>query len=324
MEPRDGLIFAFILNGQGGGEELGWDKIRSWNPGQGFLWVHIQPDQSQAVDWVSKECGLDDILTTALLDTDSNPRLLKEGDSILATLRGVNLNRGADPEDMAFLNIWIDQSRAITVRKEKLMSVQDIYKEILANKGPANGPELLIRLLDRLLKRMEPVLDHLEQELDEIEVQSSQDTNGNLGDKLLDLRHEVIGLRRHLIPQRRALEALHKEPIPWMKKTHKRWIQEKDHQVQRFLADLESFRDRAVVIQDEVKNRSSERMNRAMYMLAILTGIFLPMGFLTGLLGINVGGLPGVEYKWAFWIVCALLVGMVGINLWIFRRMKWI
>ena len=324
MEAHDGLIHAFLLDGHGGGQELGWDDIRSWTPEIGFLWVHLQLDMDQARDWLSKESGLDAILTEALLDTESDPRLLKEGEGLLATLRGVNLNRGADPEDMAFLNLWIEQNRAITVRKEKLMSVQDIRKQVQAGKGPKDAADLLVRLLDRLLERMEPVLDDLEKELDEVEVLSSRELSEELGEKLLALRHEVIGLRRHLIPQRRALAALHKEPVVWLKKIHKRWIREKDDQIQRFLADLESFRDRAVVVRDEINSRLSERMNRAMYMLAVLSGVFLPLGFLTGLLGINVGGMPGVEYKWAFWIVCVLISGVAAINIWLFRRLKWI
>ncbi|MBF0370051.1 MAG: zinc transporter ZntB [Magnetococcales bacterium] len=324
MEIQNSLIHAFILDGQGGGRPMDWDEIRSWTPEQGFLWVHLQLAYQESRDWLQKESGLDAILTEALLDSDGDPRFVKEGEGLLAMMRGVNLNRGADPEDMAFLNLWIDQNRAISLRREKLMSVQDIRREIEANKGPKDGGGLLVRLLDRLLDRMEPVMDDLEKELDEIEVQSAQAVSEDLSVKLLALRHEVIGLRRYLIPQRRALAALYREPVPWLKKVHKRWIREKDDQIQRFLADLESYRDRAIAVRDEISSRLSERMNRAMYMLSVVTGVFLPLGFLTGLLGINVGGMPGVEYKWAFWVVCGLLAGVTGFSLWTFRRLKWI
>ncbi len=324
MENRNSLIHAFVLDGRGGGEPVDWDDIRSWTPERGFLWVHLQLADPEGCDWMRKESGLDTILTEALLDPDGDPRLVKEDDGLLAILRGVNLNRGAEVEDMAFLNLWIDQNRALSLRREKLMSVQDIRKELEANKGPKDGPGLLVRLLDRLLERMEPVLDDLEQELDKIEVQSAEASSDDLGSKLLALRHEVIGLRRYLLPQRRALATLYREPVPWLKKVHKRWIREKDDQIQRFLADLESYRDRTIVIRDEINNRLSERMNRAMYMLSVLTGVFLPLGFLTGLLGINVGGMPGVENGLAFWIVCGLIVGVAGVNIWIFRRLKWI
>ena len=65
-------------------------------------------------------------------------------------------------------------------------------------------------------------------------------------------------------------------------------------------------------------------MNRTMYALSVIAGIFLPLGLLTGLLGINVGGMPGVENGWAFWITCALLVVLAAAEVWLFRRLKWI
>ena len=75
---------------------------------------------------------------------------------------------------------------------------------------------------------------------------------------------------------------------------------------------------------DEIANRLSESMNRTMYALSMVAGVFLPLGFLTGLLGINVGGMPGVDSGSAFWITCALLV-LLGIGeVALFRRMKWL
>jgi zinc transporter len=65
-------------------------------------------------------------------------------------------------------------------------------------------------------------------------------------------------------------------------------------------------------------------MNKAMYMLSIMAAIFLPLGLLTGLLGINVGGIPGAEYKWAFMVVYAILI-LIGIGLILrFKRIKWL
>ena len=63
-------------------------------------------------------------------------------------------------------------------------------------------------------------------------------------------------------------------------------------------------------------------MNKNMYVLSLVAGIFLPLGLLTGLLGINVGGMPGEGNAWAFAIVCIVLVAMAAAVLWIFRRMR--
>ena len=64
-------------------------------------------------------------------------------------------------------------------------------------------------------------------------------------------------------------------------------------------------------------------MNKTMYVLSIVAGIFLPLGLLTGLLGINVGGIPGTEHPLAFMLVCVLLLIIAGGLVWLFKRMKW-
>ncbi len=65
-------------------------------------------------------------------------------------------------------------------------------------------------------------------------------------------------------------------------------------------------------------------MNRAIYTLSIVAAIFLPLGLLTGLLGINVGGIPGTESKWAFTLVAVILIGIaVGLLVWL-KKIKWL
>ena len=60
-----------------------------------------------------------------------------------------------------------------------------------------------------------------------------------------------------------------------------------------------------------------------MYLLSIVAAIFMPLGFLTGLLGINVAGIPGTETHWAFAAVCTILLLLAGVQVWIFHKMKW-
>jgi len=65
-------------------------------------------------------------------------------------------------------------------------------------------------------------------------------------------------------------------------------------------------------------------MNKAMYVLSIVAAIFLPLGLLTGLLGINVGGIPGTENEWAFTLVSLVLMAIaIGLVVW-FRKIKWL
>jgi len=100
-------------------------------------------------------------------------------------------------------------------------------------------------------------------------------------------------------------------------------LRETSDRTTRYVEDLDAIRDRAMVTQEELNNRLAEQMNKTMYVLSIVAGIFLPLGLLTGLLGINVGGIPGTENKWAFTIFCFILLGVAGVQVWLFKRKKW-
>jgi len=91
----------------------------------------------------------------------------------------------------------------------------------------------------------------------------------------------------------------------------------------RCVEDLDALRERAAVTQEKLTTRLADRMNRTMYVLSLVAAVFLPLSFLTGLLGINVAGIPGSNYQLAFVLVCLGLAVVAGLELFLFRRKKW-
>ena len=74
---------------------------------------------------------------------------------------------------------------------------------------------------------------------------------------------------------------------------------------------------------EELAGRLAEQMNTRMYVLSLIAGLFLPLGFLTGLLGINVGGIPLAENSWGFAAILVLLVFLLVMEILFFRYKKW-
>ncbi|MEL6423023.1 MAG: CorA family divalent cation transporter, partial [Pseudomonadota bacterium] len=93
---------------------------------------------------------------------------------------------------------------------------------------------------------------------------------------------------------------------------------------QRYLEEMDASRGRSVVIKNDLINRLNQTMNKNMYAISVIAAIFLPLSFLTGLLGINVGGMPGVENSFAFWITCIVMVILLVVQVWLFRKLKWL
>ena len=178
-------------------------------------------------------------------------------------------------------------------------------------------------LMERLLKRIEPVLSSLDETTDNIEEALLESGSTSLRELIIDVRKQAIMFRRYMVPQREAIDNLRMSNLSWLSDPHHRQIQENYNHITRYLEDLDAIRERAQIVKDELVNMLSDKLNKNMYILSIISAIFIPLGFLTGLLGINVGGIPGVDNDYAFAIFGGVLIVILVIQIIIFRWLKW-
>lgn len=323
MTDDAGLLYAYLLDGQGGGESLDWNKVKHWKSEQGVLWIHMEYSDPYVQQWVLHESGLDEVTAEALLAEETRPRCMMSTNGLLLTLRGVNANPEADPEDMVAVRMWSDGKRVITTRRRRLQTASELSEAIIKGVGPCNAGEFVESLTDRMVERMADVVDGISDEVDELEEKVLTMESYELRPIIAELRRNAIGLRRYLAPQREAVSRLFSEKVEWLSDMDRLRLRECADRTTRFVEDLDMTRERAVVVQEELLGRLSEKMDRTMYVLSIVAAIFLPLGFLTGLLGINVGGIPGAEYTGSFVIFCLILVVMVIFQIWLFKYKKW-
>ncbi len=323
MTDNTGLIFAFALDGNGGGKPLDWDSIKGWQPDQGTLWLHLDYTGADTQSWLYDESGIDPIILDALTAGETRPRSLVHKDGMLIILRGVNLNPNTDPEDMVSIRFWIDAKRIITLRHRRIMAVDDLRQATLVGDGPIGPGDFLESLADRLVLRMGTVIADVDDEVDALEDEVLTEQSYDLRQKIANIRRIAIGMRRYLAPQRDVMARLYNEKVAWLSELDRMRLREVADRTTRYVEDLDAIRDRATITQEELNSRLSEQMNKTMYVLSIVAGIFLPLGLLTGLLGINVGGIPGTENPWAFTIFCVLLASIAGGQIWLFKRMRW-
>jgi len=318
----DGLICAYALDGRGGARVLGWDDVE--RAADGFRWIHLHLDGARARRWLAERSGVPAIAVEALLYEETRPRCTPIGDGLLVNLRGVNLNPGADPEDMVAVRVYVDAGRAITVRRGKLMAIQDMRDRLAEGTGPRDAGDFLVELSARLVERMGPVIADLDDSVDAIEDKVLSSAGAALRTELWQLRRTAIALRRYVAPQREAMARLATERVACVDAVAAQRLREVADRITRYVEDLDAMRDRAAIVQDELTTRLSEQMNRNMYLLSIIAGIFLPLSLVTGVLGINVGGIPGDKWDWGFYAVLVGLCAMGAVEYWLFRRMKWL
>ncbi|MBU2982048.1 zinc transporter ZntB [Lentibacter algarum] len=290
-------------------------------PAGGYRWIHLQ-GSLEALGEAVESHELDDITRSALTAGETRPRCSAHGDGAIIVLRGVNLNNGAAPDDMISLRIWAEKDRIISCGIRPLKALEDVVAMLRSDRAPRSGAELIAAFALRLADRAEPVVADLNEAVDSIEEVIASEDTGDARRLLADVRRSAISLRRYMLPQRDALTTFEVEGFAWVTKDSRSYLREAIDRIMRLCEELDSIRDRTQVVHDQVSDARAERMNNQMFVLTIVSAFFLPIGFVTGLLGINVGGLPLAENPFGFWLTCGGLVAVLLAEYLLFKKMK--
>lgn len=324
MKLSEGLVAATLLDGQGSGREVTPEFVNQWHEGQGLLWLHMDYKEESARRWVREHSGVDPLVAEALLATDTRPRFFEHDGGLFVTLRGVNLNPDADLDDLISIRIWLEKGRILTMRHRRILAVDDMREALKRGDGACSAGDFLARLVMALTQRKSSVLSKLMEQVDTLEDELFVENQLPRDELLSRIRRQVIGLRRYLVSQRDAVHHLQELPSAILDEPQQLQLREEANTLTRYVEDLEQVRERSTIALDEIERQMSKRMNRTLYLLSLVTAIFLPLGFITGLLGINVGGMPGTDYPGAFAVVCAILLICIVGQLLLLRRLRWV
>jgi len=310
-------VHGVVLNGDGSATPL--DQTSSLDKP---LWVHLDYSLPDCAETLSS-LGLSDNIIESLVRTTTRPRTIADRGGFMIFLRAVNLNPGDEPDDMVSLRVWLEQDRLITVRQRRVYSIQDIRKEMESGNGPEHIQQLFILIVERLADRISEYVDNIEEKVGEFEESIESSSSNQVRVAVSSLRRQSAMVRRYLAPQRDALDSFHRQCGSILNEAEAFELQEQTDRIIRYVEDLDLVRERCLVLQEELMNRIAQEQNARMYVLSIVAAVFLPISFVTGLFGMNVAGLPGLEAPAAFALVAGCMAAIAGGILLYFKLKKW-
>nr|WP_136252505.1 zinc transporter ZntB [Ningiella ruwaisensis] len=316
LNQYQSLLWALELNGQGG---ISNDKVERLNP-DAMTWLHLHCDGEDASELLYSLDAPEKVIE-ALLANETRPRTLAVQQGLVMFLRGINKNENAALEDMVSLRMWLHGNLIITARKrdKALMSALNVKRFLESGEGPHTPQWLACSLVEQITFIVSETVDSIEEIIEHFEA-GITDYQRSIDRQHLGLvRRQASAIRRYLAPQREALEQFARSQ-GLLNEAQSHDVREHSDRITRYVEDLDLVRERALLLQEEIRSQIAEAQNMRMYVLSLVTAIFLPLSFLTGVFGMNVAGLPGTQSPSAF----LYLTGTMGIiALLIFAFMLW-
>lgn len=286
-------------------------------------WLHLNYTQRQSAEWLQNTPLIPDSVRDALAGDSMRPRVTRLGDGFMIVLRSVNHNADSRPDQLVAMRVFINDKLIVSTRRRKVYAIDAVLTDLQNGNGPVDGGSWLVDVCDALTDHASEFIEEMHDKIIELEDALMNQEVPARGDLAL-LRKQLIVMRRYMAPQRDVYARLAIEKMAWMNDDDRRRMQEVADRLGRGLDDLNAGVARTSILADEVASILAESMNRRTYTMSLMAMIFLPATFLTGLFGVNLGGIPGGNWALGFTAFCVLLLAMVGgVAIWLKRR-KWL
>lgn len=314
--------WAYAIAADGSATRLALAEAQTYRGNAALLWMHIDGNDPECRAWLEKRSGLPAPVIGALRAVETRPRATPLEDGALVNLRGVNMNPDADPEDLVSIRLWAEAKRIISVNYRPLFALGDLCAAVEERRILDPGDFIAV-LASVMTMRLDPVIALLGETLDDLEEDFIDDQAGDLRERIGRIRRTAILLRRYISPQREAIIRLVTDRFDWLTEQDRLALREAADHVTRMVEELDATRERAAILADQLSDVRAEAVAQRTLVLSVVSSIFLPLTFFTGLIGMNVRGIPFAEESWAFAAIAALNVSF-GLGLvYFFHRRGW-
>lgn len=313
------LICAYDISSDGSARRLTDGLIASPLPDGVWRWVNLMRTEPDAAE-ILASLGLSQTAIDPLLVEETRPRAWTLGDRTLMVLRGINLNEDLGGHPLIALRLSVSKRMVITCRKLHFMALQDLVDRCESGNAPPSPAAFVIDLIEGLSERFAARIAELDACLESIESHQAEARE----DALSALRRDLLPLVRFMLPQREALSRLRHLCGDWAEAVDLADIDDVENEFLRLIEHLREVEGQATLLREELLAETAATQARNTYLISILAALFVPLSFVTGLLGMNVAGIPGADAPYAFALVVGLMAAGFVAGIAVLRWRHWI
>lgn len=309
--------FAYHVSG---GKAVRVEPEQALAAADGLAWIHLATSDREAQEWLASRAGLDDYIIESLTAAETRPRCDAVGEGAFLNLRGRMVEDVEAEDALASVRIWAKAGRVISVTRKPLTALQQVIAAVEAG-GLRDPGDLIAEFAATITAELDPEVAQIGDDLDDCEADLDENRIFELRRTVTHVRAVAIQYRRFLTPQRAALDKLATLPCDWLHDDDRLHLAAAADRAARMAEELESIRERAALMHEGLTDLRAEQIDRRALIISVVAMVFLPLTFLTGLLGMNVKGIPYAEQPWAFGgVVAVCVVIALAITVYFVRR----
>ncbi len=297
-------------------------------------WINVDGiHNTQIVEQIGSHFGMHPLVLEDIVNTGQRPKMEDATDYIFVVLKMLYHGKGdgdlmAEQVSVLFGNNWV-----ITFQ-ETGEDVFEIVRQRIKRTVPRmrfmHADYLAYALIDAVVDHYFIVLEKIGEQIETLEDEISESPKQESLETIRDLKKQLIFMRKAVWPLREVIGGLERIESTLIDDSTEPYIRDLYEHTVQIIDTVETFRDMVSGLLDLYHTSISNRMNEIMKVLTIFAAIFIPLGFLAGVYGMNFDtsispfNLPELGFRFGYLIFWAGVVAIAGGLLWFFRRKKWL
>jgi Mg2+ and Co2+ transporter CorA len=287
------------------------------------IWYDITDAEPEELSRYISTLELHPLMLNRCLDKANTPGVISYGKTVFLEYP-VALN--LDAAEPSYVSIILQYPVLVTVRHSALSALDDMIRAFtLENES---GIDHLVQLVYMIIDELTDLSVQAETVLRDQIMNISKDLADNpaiVKEKdLTSLRWEVEKLVSLIENQLYCVTGLSASDNDALQEPHRKaYIQDLVSEVEIAQRGIYRLEARVKDLFDSYQMASGTRVEKRLRILTIVSAITLPFSLIAGLLGMNVGGLPGTQDAYGFIIVIAVMFAIAVAELWYFRHKGW-
>jgi magnesium transporter len=290
-------------------------------------WINIDGlGNTEVIERIGKHYHIHPLILEDILNTGQRPKMEDLETYLYVNLTMLQLTGPEKTIKGEHMSLIIGSNFLLSFQ-EDVGDVFDPVRERIRKEGRIRkfGPDYLAyALIDDIVDNYFLVIEHLEEQVEILEEELVTNATPSSLHKINTLKKSMIFLRKSIWPLREVISGMERTESSLIKESTEIYLRDVYDHVIQVIDTLETLRDMVSGMIDIYLSGLSYKMNEIMKVLTLIATIFIPLTFVAGVYGMNFRYMPEIAWEYGYYMVWGIMITMVLVMIYYFRKKQWI
>lgn len=281
----------------------------------------------EAIKSIGSHFKLHNLLLEDVLNTQHRPKAQEYDEHLFFTLKMLGTSKTGGKIITEQVSFVLGKNYLISFQEQEGDIFDRIRERIRTNKGKIRQKKadyLFYSLIDAVVDNYYLIIENLSEKVEKLEEEVVENPNEDTLKKIQFLKKQLIQIRKSISPLREAISSVIKDEIELINADTIKYLRDVYDHIIHLIESVESQRDITYGLKDLYMSELSNRMNKTMKVLTIISTIFIPLTFIAGIYGMNFDNMPELNYEYGYPLVWIFMIVTTICMVIYFKKKKWL